>query len=98
MAKKFGTAQQEAAFNAGIGYGHGKANKRVEVQPENQAAFRDGVNAARNRLGRNQLKSSKSEFTREEKIKHYTKRIDDPKLSERQRSYAVRRLQELANS
>lgn len=98
MAKKYGTAQQESAFSAGFGYEHGKAKKRVEVQPENQAAFRDGVNAARNRLGRNKSQSSKSQFTREDKIKHYTKRIDDPKLSERQRSYAVRRLQELANS
>ena len=98
MSKKYGTDQQRAAYNAGIGYGHGKANKRVQVQPENQAAFRDGVNSARSKFGKQKTKSAQPERTVQDKVKYYSGRIDDPNLSARQRSWAVTRLQQLAKS
>ena len=99
MSKKYGTDKQQAAFNAGYGYGHGKANKRVQVQPENQAAFRDGVNVARSKFGKPKIpKESQPERTVQDKIKYYSSRIDDPNLSARQRAWAVMRLQQLAKS
>ena len=96
MAKKYGTDKQQAAYNAGYGYGHGKMNKRVQVQPENQAAFRDGVSDARGKLGKPKPQTAKIERTVADKIQHYSGRIDDKSLTQGQRNYAVRRLQQLA--
>ncbi len=99
MSKKYGTEQQTAAFNAGIGYGHGKANKRVKVQPENQSAFRDGVDTARSMFGKPKSKMQQQpERTVQDKVKYYSGRIDDPNLTARQRAWAVTRLQQLAKS
>lgn len=99
MSKKYGTDKQQAAFYAGYGYGHGKANKRVQVQPENQAAFVDGVNVARSKFGKPKIpKESQHERTVQDKVKYYSGRIDDSNLSARQRAWAVTRLQQLAKS
>lgn len=96
MSKKYGTDQQQAAYNAGYGYGHGKANKRVQVQPENQAAFRDGVNSARSKFGK--ANKEKPRFSREDKIEYFTDRINDQSITQGQRNYAIKRLQQFAKS
>lgn len=96
MAKKYGTDKQQAAYNAGYGYGHGKMNKRVQVQPENQAAFRDGVSDARGKLGKPKPQTAKIERTVADKVQYFSGRIDDKSLTQGQRNYAVKRLQQLA--
>lgn len=98
MAKKYDTAEQDAAFGSGVGYAHGKANKLVKVKPENQAAFRDGVECGRKMLGVSAKPKAKAEKpkSREDKIRYYSGRIDDPSLTARQQSWAVKRLHELA--
>ena len=85
------TDAQKQAYGAGMGYGYAKANKRVPVKPENKESFRAGLDKAR---GKKPVE--KKEFSKAEKIQHYSKRLDDPKLSARQRSFAARRLRDLS--
>ena len=89
------TDEQRAAYNAGIGYGYGKANKRVPVQDANKDSFRAGNDRARKKLGKpvSDTKPPRSDL---DKIKYYSGRIDDMSLRKGQRDYAVKRLQELA--
>lgn len=85
------TDAQNRAYGAGIGYALGKENKRVPVQDENKASFRKGVEKVR---GKKTVVSAS--LTNADKIKYYSKRLDDPKCSEGQRKFAARRLRELA--
>lgn len=45
------TDAQKAAYNAGIGYGAAKANKRVKVKDENKRSFRNGYNKGKTQRG-----------------------------------------------
>lgn len=92
MAKKY-TDEQNRAYGAGVGYATAKKGGRVPVKDENKESFRKGLEQVRGKK-----KATKSEKTREDKIKYYSSRIDDPKLSKGQRDWAVKRLGDLANS
>ncbi len=95
MAKKqYTTESQNAAYNAGIGYGYGKANKRVPVKDENKDAFRDGVKCSRQHGSQS---SNNLPHTDADKIAHYARRVNDEKLSSRQRSWAAKRISELTH-
>lgn len=100
MANNSRTVAQEAAYNAGLGFASGKANKRVKVQPENQDAFRDGVKKGRSLIAKGKAAKpaapNSASLSKADKIKYYSGRIDDPKLREGQRKYAAKRLSDLA--
>lgn len=89
------TDEQRAAFNAGIGYVYGKANKCIPVADENKDSFREGTKRARKKLGK-PVSTDKPKFSDKQKIEYYSGRIDDMSLRKGQRDHAVRRLQELA--
>ena len=89
------TDAQRAAFNAGIGYGYGKANKRIPIHDENKESFREDHHRARKQLGK-PVSDTKPQRSDLDKIKYYSGRIDDQSLTRGQRNYAVRRLQELS--
>lgn len=89
------TDAQRAAYNAGIGYGYGKANKRMPVHDANKDSFREGNKKARKKLGK-PVATDKPKFSDKQKIEYYSGRIDDMSLRQGQRDHAVRRLQELA--
>ena len=89
------TDAQRAAFNAGIGYGYGKANKRIPIHDENKESFREGNKRARKQLGK-PVSDTKPPRSDHDKIKYYSGRIDDMSLRQGQRDWAVKRLQELA--
>jgi hypothetical protein len=88
------TDEQRAAYNAGIGYGYGKANKRVPIREDNKDSFRAGNDRARKKLGK-PVAQEKPPHSREEKIQYYSGRVADPKLTKGQRDWAVKSLQRL---
>lgn len=100
MANNSRTVAQEAAYNAGLGFASGKANKRVKVQPENQDAFRDGVKKGRNIIAKGKAAKpaapNSANLSVADKIKYYSGRVGDPKLREGQRKFAAKRLRDLA--
>ena len=100
MANSSRTVAQEAAYNAGLGFASGKANKRVTVKLENQDAFRDGVKKGRSIIAKGKAAKpatqSKVVYSREDKIKHYSALLSNPKATAGQRRNAVKRLRELA--
>ena len=89
------TDARRAAYNAGIGYCYGKANKRMPVHDENKDSFREGNKKARKKLGKT-VSTDKPKFSYKQKIEYYSGRIDDMSLRPGQRNHAVKRLQELA--
>lgn len=88
------TDAQRAAFNAGIGYGYGKANKRIPIHDENKDSFREGNKRARKQLGKpvSDTKPPRSDL---DKIKYYSGRVADQSLTQGQRDWAVKSLQRL---
>lgn len=88
------TDAQRAAFNAGIGYGYGKANKRIPIHDENKESFREGNKRARKQLGK-PVAQEKPPHSREEKIRYYSGRVADSTLTKGQRDWAVKSLQRL---
>ena len=87
---------QNRAYGAGIGYASAKAGKRVPVQEENKESFRAGLEKIRGKKAAKSTAPKSASFSKADKIKYYSGRVDDPKLREGQRTYALRRLQELA--
>lgn len=90
------TDAQRAAFNAGIGYGYGKANKRIPIQDENKDSFREGNARARKKLGK-PVAQEKPAHSREDKIRYYSGRVADQSLTQGQRDWAVKSLQRLSS-
>ncbi len=93
------TDGQKAAYHAGYGYGCGKANKRVDVKPENQESFRNGVKRARGMVSKGKTArptSSGAEHTDADKLKYYSARVKDKSLSQGQRDWAAKRIAALA--
>lgn len=88
------TDAQRAAYNAGIGYGYGKANKRIPIQDENKDSFREGNKKARKKLSK-PVSDTKPQRSDHDKIKYYSGRVDNQSLTQGQRNYAVKRLKEL---
>jgi len=89
------TDEQRAAYNLGVGYVYGKANKRVPIRGCSKDSFREGNKRARKELGK-PVSDTKPQRSDHDKIKYYSGRIDDMSLRKGQRDYAVKRLQELA--
>ncbi len=90
------TDEQRAAYNAGIGYGYGKANKRVPISEDNKDSFREGNKKARKELGK-PVAQEKPPHSREEKIRYYSGRVADSTLTKGQRDWAVKSLQRLSS-
>lgn len=97
------TEAQNAAFNAGIGYGAAKSGKRVPVRDENKDSFRNGVQKGKHLTDKSRLATtkptsaaaSKAENSDSDKLKYYSGRVNDMSLSKRQRSWAAKRVSEL---
>lgn len=71
----------------------GKATSKLPIENENR--IMDKIEVALN--NKNKLeKLVKSEYTVKDKVKYYSQRISDKRISEAQRNYASRRIKELA--
>lgn len=83
VGKKTYTAAERRAFNMGLGAGITDGNIfnfAFKSRPENESMINGFIK------GQNKLKQKK--FSKMDKVKYYSKRVNDMSLDQRQRSYA----------